>query len=336
MRRRAFIALLGGAAAWPLVAWPLAVWRLAARAQEPAIPVVGFLSNRSAAESKNVVAAFRQGLDQGGYVEGRNVTVDYRLAQDQLDRLPGLAADLVRRRVAVIAATGGIAAARAAKAATDSIPIVFANGTDPIKFGLVADLERPGGNVTGVSLFAAAPGTKRLELLRELVPGNALFAVLADPSNADADTKASDLQAAAAALGQPIEIVQVRSVQELDAAFTDLVRRGVRALLVSNEVLFTSHRDQVVALAARHAIPTIYAYQEFAAAGGLMSYGLSRSDGYRQCGLYVARILNGERPGDMPVLQPSKFELVINLEAAKAMGLEVPPGLLGRADEIIK
>jgi putative tryptophan/tyrosine transport system substrate-binding protein len=331
MRRRAFITLLGGATALPLVAWPLA-----ARAQELAIPVVGFLSNRSAAESENVVAAFRQGLDDGGYAEGRNVAVDYRLAQDQLDRLPGLAADLVRRPVAVIAATGGIAAALAAKAATDSIPIVFANGTDPIKFGLVANLERPGGNVTGVSLFAAAPGAKRLELLRELVPGNAPFAVLADPTNADADTKASDLQAAADALGQPIEIVRVRSVQELEAAFAGLVRRGVRTLLVSNEVLFTSHREQLAALAARHAIPTIYAYQEFAAAGGLMSYGPSRTDGYRQCGLYVARILKGERPGDMPVRQPSRFELVINLKAAKAMGLEIPRSLLGQADEVIK
>ncbi|HEY4406432.1 MAG TPA: ABC transporter substrate-binding protein [Xanthobacteraceae bacterium] len=326
MKRRAFIAFLGGATAWPL----------AARAQGPALPVVGFLSNRTAAESENVVAAFRQGLGDSGYAEGHNVTIDYRLAEDQLDRLPGLAADLVRRPVSVIAATGGIAAAQAAKAATKTIPIVFANGTDPIKFGLVDNLERPGQNITGVSLFAAAPGSKRLELLRELVPGNAPFAVLADPSNADAATKASDLQAAADALGQPIEIVPVRSVQEFDAAFAGLVRRGVRALLVSNEVLFTSHRDQVTALAAHHAIPAIYAYQELAAAGGLMSYGPSRSDGYRQCGIYVARILKGEKPGDLPVRQPGKFELVINRKAAKAMGIEIPPALLGRADDVIE
>jgi putative tryptophan/tyrosine transport system substrate-binding protein len=326
MRRRAFIGLLGGAAAWPL----------AARAQEPARPVVGFLSNRSAAESESVVAAFRSGLAEAGFTEGRNVTVEYRLAEDQLDRLPGLAADLVRREVAVIAATGGIAAALAAKAATSSIPIVFANGTDPIKFGLVAGLERPGGNVTGVSLFAAAPGSKRLELLRALVPGGAPFAVLSDPSNADADAKAKDLQIAADALGQPIEPVGVRSVQDFDAAFAALVRRGVRAVLVSNEVLFTSHRDQVVGLAARHAIPAIDAYAEFASAGGLMSYGPSRNDGYRQCGVYVARILKGEKPGDLPVRQPSRFELVVNLKAARALGLEVPPGLLARADEIIE
>jgi len=326
MRRRAFIGLIGGAAAWPL----------AVRAQAPARPVVGFLSNRSAAESESVVAAFRSGLADAGYTEGRNITVEYRLAEDQLDRLPGLAADLVRRQVAVIAATGGIAAALAAKAATSRIPIVFANGTDPIKFGLVANLDTPGGNITGVSLFAAAPGAKRLELLRELVPGGAPFAVLADPTNAHADAKARDLQTAADALGQHIEPVHVRSVQEFDAAFDGLVRRGVRALLVSNEVLFTSHRDQVVALAARHGIPAIYAYAELAAAGGLMSYGPSRNDGYRQCGVYVARILKGENPGDMPVRQPTKFELVINLEAAKSLGLVVPPALLARADEIIE
>jgi putative ABC transport system substrate-binding protein len=300
------------------------------------MPVVGFLSNRSTAESANVVAAFRQGLDEAGYAEGRNVTVDYRLAEDRLERLPALAADLVRRPVAVIAATGGIAAALAAKAATATIPIVFTNGTDPIKFGLVADLDRPGGNVTGVSLFAAAPGAQRLELLRALVPGNALFAVLADPTNADAAAKARDLQTAADALGQRIEIVDVRSERELDTAFAGLAGRGVRALLVSNEVLFTSRRDQVVALAARHAVPAIYAYQEFAAAGGLMSYGPSRNEGYRQSGVYVARILKGEKPGDMPVLQPTRFELVVNRKTAKMLGLTVPPMLLARADEVIE
>jgi putative ABC transport system substrate-binding protein len=326
MKRREFITLLGGAA----TGWPLA-----ARAQQPAMPVVGFLSNRSASESENVVAAFRRGLNDSGYAEGRNITVEYRLADNQLDRLPGLAADLVRRQVAVIAATGGIAAALAAKAATHSVPIVFTNGTDPIKFGLVANLDRPGGNVTGVSLFAAAPGATRLELLRSLVPGSGHFAVLSDPTNLDADAKSRDLQAAAKALGQRIEIVQVRSEHEFDAAFAGVVEHGAHALLVSNEVLFTSHRDQVVALAARHAIPALYAYQEFAAAGGLMSYGPSRKDGYRQSGVYVARILKGEQAGDMPVQQPTRFELVINLKTAKTLGLTVPPSLRARADEVI-
>jgi putative tryptophan/tyrosine transport system substrate-binding protein len=326
MRRRDVITLVGGATAWPLVA----------RAQPAGLPVIGFLSNRSAGESASVVAAFRQGLDDAGYAEGRNVMVEYRLAEDQLDRLPALAADLVRRRVAVIAATGGIAAALAAKAATASIPIVFTNGTDPIKFGLVANLDRPGGNVTGVSLFAAAPGAKRLDLLRKLVPGTGPFAVLADPTNANADAKARDLQAAADALGQRIEMVHVRAEREFDAAFAGIAKLGVQALLVSNEVLFTSPRDRVVALAARHAIPAIYAYQEFAAAGGLMSYGPSRNGGYRQCGVYVARILKGEKPADLPVLQPTTFELVINLATAKSLGLTVPPSLRAIADEVIE
>jgi putative tryptophan/tyrosine transport system substrate-binding protein len=325
MRRRELITLFGAlTAAWPLVAG----------AQEP-MPVVGFLSNRSAAESKNVVAAFRQGLADAGYVEGRNLAIEYRLAENQLDLLPSLAADLVRRQVAVIAATGGIAAALAAKAATAAIPIVFTNGTDPIKVGLVPNLDRPGGNITGVSLFAAAPSARRIALLRMLVPG-APFAVLADPTNADADAKARDLQAAADTIGQRIEIVPVRSENEFEAAFAGVARQGVHGLLVSNEVLFTSRRDQVVALAARHAIPAIYAYREFAAAGGLMSYGPSRIEGYRQSGAYVARILKGEKPADLPVMQPNKFELVINLGTAKALGLAIPGRLRMLADEIIE
>jgi putative ABC transport system substrate-binding protein len=325
MRRRGLLKLIGGAALWPL----------AARALEPA-PVVGFLSNRAAAESENVVAAFRHGLAEAGYVEGRNLAIEYRLAEDRLDRLPSLAADLVSRRVAVIAATGGIAAALAAKAATTTIPIVFTNGTDPIKFGLVANLDRPGGNITGVSLFAAAPAGNRLALLRELVPGGASFAVLADPSNADAAAKAGDLRAAAAALGQAIEIVPVTNEGEIETAFAALAGRGVAGLLISNEVLFTSRRDKVVALAARHGIPTIYAYQEFVAAGGLMSCGPSRSEGYRQSAAYVARILNGEKPGDLPVLQPTRLELVINLRTASALGLAIPASLLARANEVIE
>jgi len=324
MRRRALIRLLGGAALWPI----------SVRTAEP-MPIVGFLSNRAAAESENVVAAFRQGLADAGFTEGRNLAIEFRLAEDHLDRLPSLAADLVSRRVAVIAATGGIAAALAAKTATATIPIVFTNGTDPIKFGLVASLDRPGGNITGVSLFAAAPVAKRLALMRELVSAGAL-AVLADPTNADAAAKADDLRAAAAALGEPIEIVPVTNEREIEAAFAALAGRGIAGLLVSNEVLFTSRRDKVVALAARHAIPTIYAYQEFVAAGGLMSYGPSRNEGYRQSGAYVARILSGEKPGDLPVVQPSRFELVTNLRTATALGLTIPAGLLARADEVIK
>jgi putative tryptophan/tyrosine transport system substrate-binding protein len=282
IRRRELIALFGAAALWPL----------AARAGEP-MPVVGFLSNRAAAESEAVVAAFRQGLADAGFIEGRNLAIKYRLAEGHLDRLPSLAADLVGRRVAVIAATGGIAAARAAKAATSTIPIVFTNGTDPIKFGLVADLKRPGGNITGVSLLAAAPAAKRLALMRDLCPGGALFAVLADPTNAGAAAKADDLRTAAAALDQAIVILPATSAAEIEAAFAALAGRGVAGLLVSNEVLFTSRRDQVVALAARHGVPTIYAYEEFVAAGGLMSYGPSRTEGYRQSGGCVARILKG-------------------------------------------
>jgi putative ABC transport system substrate-binding protein len=323
MRRREFVRLLGGAALWPL----------AARTAEA--PVVGFLSNRAAAESENVVAAFRQGLADAGFMEGRNLAIDYRVAEDRLERLPSLAADLVSRRVAVIAATGGIAAALAAKAATAAIPIVFTNGTDPVKFGLVTNVERPGGNVTGVSLFAAAPAAKRLALMRELVPAGAL-AVLADPTNADAAAKANDLRSAAAALGLPIEIVPVASEREIEAAFASLAGRGIAGLLVSNEVLFTSRRDRVVALAARHAIPTIYPYQEFVAAGGLMSYGPSRNEGYRQSGAYVARILNGEKPGDLPVLQPARFELVINRKTARTLGVTIGASLLVRADEIVE
>jgi putative ABC transport system substrate-binding protein len=324
MRRRELIRLLGIAVVWPL----------ASRAAEP-MPVIGFLSNRAAVESENVVAAFRRGLADAGFIEGRNLTIEYRLAEDRLDRLPSLAADLVSRRAAVIAATGGIAAALAAKAATNTIPIVFTNGTDPIKFGLVANLERPGGNITGVSLFAAAPAAKRLALMRELVPAGAL-AVLADPTNADAAAKADDLRAAAAAISQSIEIVPAANEREIEAAFAALTDRGVAGLLVSNEVLFTSRREKVVALAARHAIPVIYAYEEFVAAGGLMSYGPSRSEGYRQSGAYVARILKGEKPGDLRVQRPAKFELVINLKTAIALGLAIPAGLLARADEVIK
>jgi putative ABC transport system substrate-binding protein len=325
MRRREFIITLGGAALLrPFTAFA-----------QGAIPTVGFLSNRAAAESRDVIAAFCGGLAQAGFTDPGTVGIDYRLAEDRLERLPQLAAELVRREVAVIAATGGIAAAQAAKAATARIPIVFTNGSDPIKFGLVTDLVRPGGNVTGVSLFAAAPSAKRLALLRELVPGGGAFAVLADPTNADAAAKAKALQAAADAIGQRIETVHVRAASEFDAAIAGLAARSTAALMVSNEVLFTSHRDEVVALAARYRLPTIYAYQEFAEAGGLMSYGPSRNEGYRQSGVYVGRILKGEKPGDLPVLQPSKFDLVVNRRTAAALELAVPAALIERADMVI-
>jgi putative ABC transport system substrate-binding protein len=326
MRRRELMMLVAAAAA---------TWPFAAPAAEPT-PVVGFLSNRAGPESDNVTTAFRQGLADAGYVDGRNVRIEYRLAEDHIDRLPALAADLVARHVDVIAATGGIAAALAAKAATTTIPIVFTNGTDPIKFGLVPDLARPGGNITGVSLFAAAPAARRIELMRKLVPGDALFAVLADPNNADAETKARELRAAADALRRRLATVPVRSDSELEAAFARAAQDGARGFLVSNEVLFTSHREKVVALAARYGVPAIYAYQEFAAAGGLMSYGPSRIEGYRQSGVYVGRILKGERPGEMPVVRPAKFELVINLATAKALGLTVPADLIASADELFK
>ena len=326
MKRRDVIALVGAAAAWPL----------AAQGQQALVPVVGYLSNRRASESADVDGAFVAGLEQAGYVAGRNVSIEYRMADDRLDRLPELAADLVRRKVDVIAATGGIASARAAKTATTTIPIVFTNGTDPINFGLVGDLKRPGGNITGVSMFVAAPGPQRLALLRELVPNAAWIAVLADPTNLDAETNARELRAAAASTGLKIEIIELRSEPEFEPAIASAVKRGAGALFVSNEVLFTSRRERVVSLAARHGLPASYAYAEFAASGGLMSYGPSRKAGYRLSGTYAARILKGEKPGDLPVQQPSRFELVLNLKTAKALGLAVPPALLKRADEVIE
>jgi len=325
VNRRDAFALLGGALVCPL----------AAHAQQE-MPVVGLLSNRAAAESTAITAAFKAGLAEAGFVEGKTVAIAYAMAEDHLERLPALAAGLVGRRVAVISASGGIAAAKAAIAATKTIPIVFTNGTDPIKFGLVKNLQHPGGNVTGVSLFAAAPGGKRLGLLHELVPNAASIAVLADPSNADAEAKAKDLAASALALGVKIETAHVRSDAEFEPAIAAAAQRGAGALFISNEVLFTARRDKIVALAARYRLPASYAYAEFAAAGGLMTYGPSRNDGYRQSGLYVGRILKGEKPGDMPVLQPEKFELVINRRTATTLGLDIPPALLTRADKVIE
>jgi ABC-type uncharacterized transport system substrate-binding protein len=322
MRRREFITLLGGAAA----AWPLA-----ARAQQPAMPVVGFL--RSGALTEDRLTAFRQGLKEAGFVEGRDVAIEYRSAEDQ-DRLPLLVADLLRRPVALI--VGNTPSALAAKAATTTVPIVFMTGGDPVKDGLVARLNRPGGNVTGISFFTAELGAKQLGLLRELRPGAAPIAVLVDPKWPFTKRFVSELQAAALAVGQQLIVLDVSSDREIETAFTTLVQRGAVALHAGIGGFMSSRRERIVALAGRHRIPAIYVWREAVAAGGLMSYAPSIIDTYRQAGIYAGRILKGEKPGDLPVMLPTKFEFVINLKTAKALGLEVPDRLLIAADEVIK
>jgi len=323
VRRRDFI-LLGSAAAWPLVG----------RAQQAQAPVIGFLSNASPDQDAGRANAFRQGLSEIGYVEGQNVAIEYRWAEEQYDRLPALAIDLVRRQVAVIVA-GGNPSAPAAKAATSTIPIVFAIGTDPIEIGLVTSLSRPGGNLTGVANLNVELGPKRLELLRELVPAATTFAFLINPTSPNSEATSRYPQAAARNLGLELVIRQASTESEFDAVFASLgQRRG--ALVIGNDAFFNSRGEQLAAMAVRHAVPAIHSYREFTAAGGLMSYGGSLTDLYRRAGNYAGRILKGEKPGDLPVQQATKVELIINLKSAKRLGLAVPTSLLGRADEVIE
>jgi ABC-type uncharacterized transport system substrate-binding protein len=326
VKRRDFITFLGGAA----VTWPLA-----ARAQQSAMPVIGFLAISSPADRTRLVTAFRQGVRETGYVEGQNVAIEYRWAQDQADRLPDLAADLVRRQVTVIAAHD-TPSSIVAKAATTTIPIVFVSGGDPVKLGLVASLNRPGGNVTGVTFVIAELGAKQLGLLHELQPGAVRVGVLVDPNFAPTQSFVSDVQAAASSVRKQIEVLEAPTGRDIDTVFASLAQKPIDALLVGPSPLFNNRRVQLVTLATYHRVPAIYPWREAAEAGGLMSYGTSLTDAYRQTGVYTGRILKGEKPADLPVMQSIKFEFVINLNTAKAFGLSFPPGLLAIADEVIE
>ena len=325
MRRREFVTLLGGAAAWPL----------AVRAQQPAMPVIGFLDTRSPDGMTDRLRAFREGLKDSGYVERENVAIEYRWAENQLDRLPELAAELVRRQVAVIAATSTYSAF-AAKAATTTTPIVFLVGEDPVRLGLVASLARPGGNLTGINNFAGELTVKRLELLREMVPGAARIAVLVNPANIAIETTLRDAAAAARVMGLQIQVLNASTSREIDAAFATFVRERPDAVFVGLDVFFISRRAQLVNLASRHALPATYPLREFAEVGGLMSYGSNIADTFRHIGVYAGRILKGAKPADLPVVQSTKFELVINAWSARMLGLAVPPTLIATADEIIE
>ena len=325
MKRREFITLLAGAAAWPL----------AARAQQPAMPVIGVLNSTAPFGRAHLLTAFQQGIRETGYVEGQNVAIEYRWAQENSDRLPDLAADMVRRGVAVIAAHD-TPSAIATKAATTTIPIVFATGGDPVKLGLVASLNRPGGNVTGVTFLVATLAAKQLGLLHELLPNAARIAVLTDPKFPLTEPFVADVQAAASAISKQIEILYASTGGDIHTVFANVVRKPIDALLVGPGPLFNTRRAQLVTLVAYHKVPAIYIQRESAEAGGLMSYGLNLADPYRQAGVYTGRILKGEKPTDLPVIQSTKFEFVINLNTAKTFGLEIPPTLLALADEVIE
>jgi putative ABC transport system substrate-binding protein len=327
MQRREFIALLGGAA----VAWPLA-----ARAQQPEMPVIGFMSGRSPEDSVHLVAAFRQGLGEAGFVEGQNITIEYRWALGQYDRLPALAADLVSRRVAVLAALGGDVSALAAKQATSTIPIVIGIGGDPIKAGLVESISRPSGNVTGYTLLTSEMEPKRLGMLHDLVPGAAVIGVLLNPNFPPVARQLQEIEAAARTIGQQLFIWKASNDAELNAGFVSLVEQRVGALLIAADPYFDTRRDRIIAFTAQNRLPAMYQFREFAVAGGLISYGPSITDAYRQAGIYAGRILKGTKPADLPVLQPTKFEFVINLRTAKALGLTIPAGLISFADEVIE
>jgi putative tryptophan/tyrosine transport system substrate-binding protein len=325
--RREFITLLGSAAAG---------WPLAARAQQPTMPVIGFLSSSSATESASVVAEFHQGLSEVGYVVGQSVEIAFRWADGQYDRLPAWAADLAHRQVAVIFATGGNPAVFAAKAATATIPIVFITGSDPVETRLVTSLNRPGGNLTGVSLFTSFLVPKRLELLRELVPTATTIAFLVNPDNSNAQRDTRVAQTTAGSFGQQLVVLRARTESDIDTAFAALVQQRANALVVNTDAFFLGRRNRLIALAARHAVPTIHDLREFAAAGGLISYGTNLAHAYRQGGTYVGKILKGEKPANLPVVQPTKFDLVINLKTATALGLTIPRALLAAATELIE
>jgi putative ABC transport system substrate-binding protein len=327
MKRRTFILALGGSAVWPL----------AARAQQPAMPVVGFLGTTLATERPERLVAFRRGLGEAGFVEGKTIAIEYRWAENQVDRFPELALDLVRRHVAVLAVAGSVPAIVAAKSATTTIPIVFSVSDDPVKLGLVASISRPGGNATGINTFVGELGAKRLGLLHELLPGATRVAIFVNPSGSmPAEVTTRDVQEAARTMGLQVRVMNAATGRDIEEAFATLGRERPDALFVGPDIFLNSRRVQIAILAARYRIPSAFAQREFVEAGGLMSYGTNVNDAYRQVGVYTGRILKGEKPADLPVLQPTNFELVINLRTARALGVEVPPTLLARADEVIE